>query len=369
MRLYYHLWNVAVSLTPRRLKLLQNEFGNLKEAWRRAGKATIRALDVEEARIDEIVTRIREIDPARQEEFLKKNGIDFVTQDEDTYPSILREIHGPPAMLYWKGARPDFERPCVAIVGTRMPTEYGREVTAHFASRLAESGFTVVSGFAEGVDQAAHSAALLAGGETIGVLGSGLQKIYPENDRELLHDMCTRGTLISEFSPDMDSMPFNFPIRNRIISGLCLGVLVIEAQAKSGALITAKLAIEHNREIFAVPGSIKSPKSDGTNALIQKSEAMLVTRPDEIIDVLRERVPVTYEINGSDDEKKLLDLMNQRPKPIDELIRESGLSPAKVNAILATLVLQDRVKQKGGGLYSLPRPRCVTSHDTPHLEL
>jgi len=216
---------------------------------------------------------------------MQDRDIQTLTLSRPGYPRLLREIHDPPPVLYVKGTLLPEDEAAVAIVGTRAATPYGLDVAERLAEELARCGITVVSGLAEGIDRAAHEGALKAGGRTIAVVGHGLDTIYPRQHRELAERIMQSGCVLSEFSIGMPPLKENFPQRNRIISGLSLGTLVVEAPVRSGALITARTAMEQGREVFAVPGPVSSPKSEGTHALI-KDGAKLVCKVQDILEEL-----------------------------------------------------------------------------------
>ena len=231
----------------------------------------------------------KDLDEAcRTVEFCSSRKIGILTYSDPKYPSRLRSLQDPPAVLYYRGQLPDFEnRLCVAIVGTRKMTEYGRDAAYKIAYELSESGAVTVSGMALGVDAMAACGALSAGGSTVAVLGCGVDRVYPAKHRELMDAIIAKGCVISEFVPGTEPRGYHFPMRNRIISGLCQGTLVVEADESSGALITARDAIMQGRQIFALPGNITAPGSRGTNALIAEG-AYPVTGADSIINCYRE---------------------------------------------------------------------------------
>ncbi|HEU5368765.1 MAG TPA: DNA-processing protein DprA, partial [Ktedonobacterales bacterium] len=281
-----------------------------------------------------------------------------LTQADPDYPELLREIYLPPIVLYVRGALASEDAWAVAIVGTRKATAYGYQVTEQLARGLASNKVTVISGLARGVDTAAHKAALaVSGGRTIAVLGCGLDMIYPPENARLAARLCEQGALISEFPLGTQPEPTNFPIRNRVISGLSLGVVVIEAPRHSGALITTRFALEQNRQVFAVPGHIYSKASEGTNALIQDG-AKLVMRVDDVLEELKlQQAPQQQEMRAllpaSDVESVLLALLAAAPEPqhVDELCRASALPTAEVSSALVMMELKGMVQQVASMTY------------------
>ena len=274
------------------------------------------------------------------------------------YPSLLKEIFNPPS-LYIRGDFQETDKHAIAIVGTRKPTAYGKQTAEKFTYELAQAGFTIVSGLALGIDTIAHKTALSAKARTIAVLGSGIDPrvLYPQENKKLACEIEQHGAVISEYKPDASARPGYFPQRNRIVSGLSLGVLVIEAGFKSGALITAKCALDQNREVFCVPGSIFSEKSIGANNLI-KLGAKLVSRVEDILDELnltqamkfiekKEIVPENKE------EAKILKALSHEPKNIDEIIKKTKLDTASTSACLSIMEIAGKIKHLGAGAYVL----------------
>ncbi len=262
-----------------RLQALIQHFGDLETAWK-AKPADLAEAGLGAKLVERVVQARENVDLEKISAQITRQGIQILTWDDESYPARLREIDQPPPVLYVRGEYLLDDMFAVGIVGTRRVTPYGRQVTEEIAAFLASNGITVVSGLARGVDAVAHTAALKAGGRTIGVLGSGVDRIYPPEHRALAEQMMERGAVISDYAPGTPPDASNFPPRNRIISGLSLAVVVIEAGETSGALITAEFAAEQGREIFAVPGSIFAPQSKGTNKLIQNGAQPLLTAND-----------------------------------------------------------------------------------------
>ncbi|MEE8399724.1 MAG: DNA-processing protein DprA [Desulfobacterales bacterium] len=305
----------------------------------------------------------RELDSAQEK------GFEIVTLHDDTYPPLLREIPDPPPFLYVNGQL-DSSTSNLSIVGSRNATTYGLSTTRQLGVTLAALDITIVSGMALGIDTAAHEGALQGKGKTIAVLGSGLERIYPPENRNLFHRIAENGAVISEFPLKMEPEGYNFPIRNRIISGCSMGTVVVEATQKSGSLITARLAAEQNREVFAVPGSIRSFKSMGTHTLI-KEGAKLVENAQDILDELGPAigpwVPGKDSRNAdtgrtavnvampplSADEKTVFDTLGPYPLHVDEIVRKVSMAPGKVLSILLQLELSQHVQQSPGKLFSV----------------
>ncbi|MEW6260280.1 MAG: DNA-processing protein DprA [Thermodesulfobacteriota bacterium] len=300
---------------------------------------------------------LREIDRAR------RSGIRLMALFDPDYPALLREIPDPPLLLYCKGD-PQRLEPAVAVVGSRMATDYGMMTTRTIACDLAGCGVVIVSGGARGIDTAAHEGALMGGGRTAAVLGSGLERIYPAENRRLFDRIVEKGCVFSEFSLDAEPDAFHFPMRNRIISGLCLGTLVVEASRHSGSLITARLALEQNREVFAVPGNIHSFKSTGTHTLI-KSGAKLVEYVGDILEELqieasapaagglkppsRRDPPPAVDLDP--DESTVAAHLSFEPMLIDELVRKSRLPVGRLTSVLTRLELKGICRKTLGNQY------------------
>jgi DNA processing protein len=290
---------------------------------------------------------------------LEKKGIRTVSLDNASYPEMLREIEDAPVVLYMKGDIQPHDRYAIAIVGSRKPTPYGTSVAETISEELASMGFTIVSGMARGIDSLSHRGALRAGGRTIAVLGSGLDVPYPPENKGLMDKIVSSGCVMSEFPPGAPPDKENFPRRNRLISGLSLGVLIVEATSDSGSLITAEYALEQGREVFAVPGNITSSTSEGTNELIKKG-AILTRKAEDIVEDLAPvlkgfiRIKEKAKIEVTDEEEKLCNVLSGEPKHIDVISRESRLPASKVLGILLSLELKGVVRQTTGKRFYLP---------------
>jgi len=284
--------------------------------------------------------------------------IQTLSIEDKNYPKILKEISNPPKILYYLGEIKDKE-PCFAIVGTRRYSSYGKQVALEIAGDLAEAGLTIVSGFAPGIDTFAHQAVIEREKRTIAVLGTGLDEksIYPRSNLKLVNEILeTGGCLISEYPPGTPGSKFTFPQRNRIISGLSLGVLVVEAKQKSGALITANFAFSQKRKVFAVPGPIYSSNSKGCHYLIKKG-AKLVENANDILKELNLLclTPGVKQWGENEEENFILDALKEGALYIDEIIKRTKLPAATVASTLAILEIKGKVKNLGGNVYALAR--------------
>ena len=341
-----------------RLNRLEAHFGNLEDAWKAGPDEFIRAgLDKNVVRA--IVSWRPRVDLEAEMEKLERYGVQALTWHDALYPSRLKEIHDHPPVLYIRGSLLPEDEWCLAVVGTRRASAYGRQVTEEIVADLAGSRITVASGLAKGIDSIAHRSALDAGGRSIAVFAHGLDIVYPSENTSLAQRIVQHGALISEFPLGTRPKPEYFPRRNRIISGISLGVLIVEAGTTSGALITASLALEQNREVLAVPGSILSPASRGTNRLIQEG-AKLVRDYRDILEELNlgavaQQIEMKEVLPESDTESLLLKQLSAEPTHVDEVCRASGLPVSTVSSTLAMMELKGLVRTIGSMKYVLAR--------------
>ena len=339
-----------------RIALLKKYFGSLGKAWSATGPELLKAgLDATAA--ENIVASRPGINPDKDLALIDKYRITVITYESPDYPALLRETHDHPAVLYVRGRLDAADADSVAVVGTRKATSYGRQVTEDIVTSLAINGITIISGLARGIDTIAHRAALEAHGRTIAVFACGLDIVYPPENVKLAMDILERGALISEHPLGTKPKPENFPRRNRILSGLSRGVLVVESGEKGGALITAGFALDQNREVFAVPGSILSGMSRGPNRLIQEG-AKLVRNHLDILEELQLPV-VSRQIEMKDaftpggNESIIIKYISDEPAHIDTICRASGLDTSTVISSLAIMELNGLVRQTGGMTYAL----------------
>jgi len=341
-----------------RIGQLREHFGSLQNAWK-APEGKLKQAGLDSRSIDALLTLRPRISVDAEMERLERHKVRALACEDPSYPSRLREIYDYPPVLYVKGSLPAEHEPCLAIVGTRRSTVYGRQVTEEIVADLARSNITIISGLARGIDSVAHRAALDAGGKTVAVFGSGLDIVYPGENAKLAQAIVEHGALVSEYPLGVKPKAENFPMRNRIMSGLSLGVLVVEAGERSGALITAQQAVEQNREVFAIPGSILSPASQGTNRLIQEG-AKLVRNYTDILQELNLTIVVQQaEIKefspANETESAILKQLSAEPNHIDEICRRSGLTMPEVSSTLAMLELRGIARQVGSMNYVLAR--------------
>lgn len=348
--------NTIPGVGPATIRTLKSRFGTLEEAWH-AEETTLASSGITSLAMQAISWKRPSIHPDREMENLIRSGITLITEEDPYYPPFLHEISQPPIILYCRGEiKTMSRRPILAVVGTRRPTHYGLEVTEKLVTELVDAGFIIVSGLASGIDSRAHEATIDAKGKTVAVLGSGINhdSIFPPENRGLARRLAeSGGVVISEYAPGTPAMKEHFPARNRIISGLAQGVLVIEAREKSGALITARFALEQNRDVFAIPGSIFTPTTAGPHALI-KEGAKLVTSSKDILEELgieynKERGSTTDDTLGK--EEQLLWNILEEPLTVDAIKAVTSLDTQVIVSSLSMLELKGRIKNLGGDTY------------------
>jgi DNA processing protein len=337
---------------------LLDYFTSLEHAWK-APAGSLKKAGIDSKTAENIIDLKSRISPDEEIVRLRHYKIKAVTCDSPAYPSRLREIYDYPPVLYIRGDLLSEDECCLAVVGTRRATVYGRQVTEEIVADLARNGVTIVSGLARGVDSIAHRTALESGARTMAVFACGLDIVYPAENAKLAREIMEHGALISEYPIGTKPKADNFPRRNRIMSGLSLGVLVIEAGESSGALITANQALDQNREVFAVPGSIMSPASRGTNRLIQEG-AKLVTNYIDILEelnltIMSQQLEMKELLPVDETESLLLMQLSREPIHIDDICRRSGLAAALVGSTLTMMELKGLVKQVGAMNYVLTR--------------
>lgn len=339
-----------------------NFFDSMKNAWE-ASESQLAQAGIEESVLKEIVKARKEINLDLEIAKIEEAGINLITIKDKNYPKMLKEIYNPPFLLYIRGELKPEDEYAFAVVGARRCSDYGRQVTKELVTGLAQNKITIVSGLAAGIDGIAHQATLnIEGARTIAVLGSGIDdaSIYPAENRALFKQIIDgRGAIISEYPFGTPPLKQNFPARNRIISGLSLGVLVVEATEVSGSLITGQFALEQGRDVFAVPGSIYNKNASGPNALIKKG-AKLVERVEDILEELHlrnvvEKIEAREIIPENKEEEKILKCLELENKHIDEIVRLTGIAISDLNAVLTTMEMKGMVRNMGGGNYIMTK--------------
>ncbi|GGG12476.1 DNA-processing protein DprA [Paenibacillus abyssi] len=292
-------------------------------------------------------------------------GVQIITALDDHYPPLLRQMFDPPWVIYVLGDERLLHAPSIAMVGTRVPTAYGRQTALKLAEQLSGAGLTVVSGLARGIDRFAHEGALRGIGSTVAVLGTPIDVVYPPDNRTLYRSIAESGLLLSEYPIGMRSHPGLFPQRNRIIAGLSLGTIVVEAALRSGSLITADQALDMSREVYAVPGPISSPKSEGANKLIKQGSAKMVTELKDVLEdfiyrsdlrnalMMAEKPAGKTAADLTDEERRILQLLQDKPGSADELHEQTGIPFGHLHAVLINLTIKHKIEQHPGFIYSV----------------
>ena len=359
-KMYWVGLNLVKGIGSVRFKALVNTFGNPEAAWNAPPGAWQQAGLSQ--KIVESFHRVRQgVSLDQISDRIHSLGAEVLTWDDAGYPPRLKEIDQPPPVLYVRGALQPEDEWAVAIVGTRRVTAYGRQVAEEVATALVQSGVTIVSGLARGVDSIAHQSAINAGGRTLAVLGNGVDQVYPPENKRLAGQVMEHGALISDYPLGTQPDGINFPPRNRIISGLSIAVIIVEAGLTSGALITATFAAEQGRDVFAVPGNINAPQSQGTNRLIRDGAQPLLA-PQDVLEALNltmvtEHRSVRVALPDDPVEARLFKLLSHEPMHVDEIRAQAAMPIETVSATLAMMELKGMVRQVGGMNYVAVRER------------
>lgn len=354
---YLNALNKISGVGAKRMQQLIGTLGSAENAWR-ADFADLKSSKIGEKLAEKIASERKDIDPDREWEILEKENIRLVTLDDPQYPKLLKNIFNPPYIIYIRGAFDFNSCPAIAVVGSRKATQYGIDAAEKFSQELARSGFAVISGLALGIDAAAHQGALDMNGKTVGVLGSSIddENISPRTNFNLAKEIiATGGALISDFPPKTSANNLTFPARNRLIAGLSLGTLVVEAAEGSGALITAKMALEYDREVFAVPGNIFSPNSPGVNKLIG-SGAKIAMSVQDVLEEFDLRNSIKKEIvpeknPDTKEEGIILGILSVSPLHIDNIGKLTKLDTPTLSSTLSMMEIKGWVKNVGGQNY------------------
>lgn len=351
---YWIAFNKVPGIGPARLKALLEICGSIEAAWK-ASIQQLQAANLDKRSLENLLLARRELDLEKEWRRVQAANVRVLTWADVDYPQNLAEIDAPPPVIYVRGELVEQDMLAVALVGTRRASSYGREVAHLMATELVQHGVTIVSGLALGIDAIVHQAALDAGGRTLAVLGSGVDQVYPAQNRLLANALMANGALISEYPLGTRPEANNFPPRNRIISGLSRSVVIIEAGQRSGALITAAFAAEQGRDVFAVPGSILHPGSVGCNELIREG-AIPCLNVNDILDQLNltrlsEQQAVRETVPPDPLEGQLLLHLSHEPRHIDELVRQTAMPSPQVSSLLAMMELKGLVRQVGAMNY------------------
>ena len=362
-KMYWVGFNIVKGIGSVRFKALLDRFGNAETAWN-ASPETLAEVGLSQKIIESFQRVHKGVSLEQIWERIQSLGAHVLTWDDEGYPRHLKEIDQPPPVLYIRGSLLAEDEWAVAIVGTRRVTSYGRQVAEEVATTLAQNGVTIVSGLARGVDSIAHQAALNAGGRTLAILGNGVDLVYPPENRRLAAQIIEHGALVSDYAIGTPPDGLNFPPRNRIISGLSMAVIIVEAGVTSGALITASFAAEQGRDVFAVPGNINAPQSQGTNRLIRDGAQPLLS-PQDVLETLNltmvtEHRAIRVALPTDPIESRLYKLLSHEPRHVDEIRAEASLPIETVSATLAMMELKGMVRQVGGMNYIAIREQPET---------
>lgn len=357
-KLYYNAFNQIPQIGSVRFRRLLNGFADLKQAWS-ASSFELLKTGLEPSVVEKIVEIRSQINPEAELQKLERGGIELVTYNDENYPKLLREIPNPPIVLYIRGSLKPHEI-AIAIVGARKYTPYGKQVAEDITAGLITAGITIISGLAFGIDALAHEMTVRSRGRTLGVLACGIDSVYPAHNRLLAERIIDGGgAILSELPLGTPPLKHHFPNRNRIISGLALGTVVIEAGIKSGSLITARHALEQNRQVYAVPGSIYNPLSEGPNNLL-KMGAKPVTKATDILEDLNLDTAIfqiaAAEILGDNqEEQQILGVLSREPIHFDQIVKLLKLSAGTVAASLTIMEMKGKIKNLGGNQYIISR--------------
>lgn len=355
-KFFYLLFNRVNGLGPRRLSRLLEYCGTPDKVWHADREQLSKVPDIPPAIIDEIITKRKQLNPQVELQRLKEMGIGVLFLDEPDYPPLLKEIFDPPKVLYFRGNPAVFTKRTFGIVGARKASHYGLSVSESIAGDLAAAGLCIVSGMARGIDSAAHKGALTSSGTTAAVLGCGIDIVYPRENRKLMDEIIKTGIVVSEFPPGTSPIPGNFPQRNRIISGISEGIMIVEAAEKSGSLITTDFALEQGRDVFAVPGQVTSSLNRGAHRLIKQGARLVETAADVLEELGIESSIVDQNPKNSIKsltmiDKKIYNIVSDVPVSSEFIIETSGISSSDVLSTLLCLELQGLVRQLPGHLY------------------
>lgn len=355
MREELFLWANLDFLTLERISFLRKHFGNLKNAYQKATEDELIRLGINPKTVDTFLRRKEQFDIDAAYKVFEKLGAKLMFIEDDDYPSLLREIASPPIFLFYKGELKKEESCPLAVVGSRLYSAYGKEALGRIIPDLVRKDITIISGLARGIDAIAHRECVDQNGRTIGVLGSGIDNVWPNENRRLAERILENdGAIVSEFPLGTLPFAYNFPRRNRIVSGMSKGVFVIEARKKSGSLITAQMAIEQNRDVFALCGNAFAANSEGVNTLIKKGEAKLVMQAQDIFEEfgIDDKVEPRSLILSSQEEKKVFDALSEESMYLDQIIEKIDISAALVSSTLIMLEMKGYVRNLGMGRWA-----------------
>lgn len=351
-----YIWSWLNILTKKRYDALIAKYNSLDDALMHIDEAMLRELGCQQESIFRVLNRLEEFDPDAYSKELQKRGLQMISLEDPQYPVSLMQVPDRPVFLYYKGSLDVLNQPCIGCVGRREMSQYGRRVAEHFVPTLVQSGMVTVSGLALGIDAIVAKETLHAGGKTVAVVGGGLAQIYPATNKQLATQIVDAGGLVlCEFPLDQAPERHTFPARNRIIAGLCLGTLVLEAGEGSGALITADLALEYNRDVFAVPGQIFDEGYAGCHQYIADGRAKLAVSPESVlrdIGIVAKAADAASTFTSEDaEEQKIHDTLTSMPQSVSDIVEKVGIDAAILNAKLTMLELSGGAKNVGNGMW------------------
>lgn len=332
---------------------MQNVYGDLNTALHHVDKDLLQGLGCKQDTIYKVLNRLEEFDLTGYQSALEKRGVQHLSIEDEAYPAALQKIADPPIFLYYRGDIGITQQPAVAIVGTRSMSDYGKRVTEHFTVSCARAGLVTVSGLASGVDTVLAQATLAEHGHTVAVLGHGLADIFPRANKKLAEQIVAQGgLLLSEFPLDQPADTYTFPARNRIVAGLSVATIVTEAPEGSGALITADIASDYGREVFAVPGPVFDTQYNGCHRLLRSGQAKIAANADDVLRDIGVVLPQSTKTEssytpGTPAESTLWQALTNMPQGVDEIMEKSGLAAAEINATLTIMELQGAVQNTG----------------------
>ncbi len=347
-------WALLNILTKRRYDALIEQYGSLEEAWKHINPTLLKELGCKEETVERVMNQKDGLDIEEHQSFMEKKGITFISIEDEAYPAVLRNLPDPPVFLFYRGDLRVLDTPSIAIVGTRNMSAYGKRVVEAMVPDFVHAGLITVSGLALGIDAEVAKETIAAGGKTVAVLGGGLHHVYPKTNAKLAEEIVEHGgLLLTEYPLHIWPDKYTFPARNRIIAGLSLGTIVVEAANQSGSLITASLALDYGKEVFAVPGPVFDPNMAGTHQLIQKSGAKLIGSVDDVLIELGMVTPEKDEVSAyaaeTPNEQTLLDALTSMPQTVNELTEKTGMTVATTNATLTLMELKRGARNTGMG--------------------
>lgn len=354
-----YIWLNSLGISAKTISTIEDEIDNIENLWDMTESEILDLNKIRKTTLEKLTKNRNSIYIEDLNKKLDSNLFNITTIIDEDYPKRLKEIYDPPKVLYYMGNK-ILDEPSIAVVGSRKMTDYGKWATERLVSELSNIGVTIISGLALGIDGVAHKTTLKNQGKTIGVLGNGIDIIYPNLNRRLFEEIPNKGTIVSEFPLGTKPLPYNFPLRNRIISGLSLGVLVVEAKERSGSLITAYQALEQDRDVFAVPGNINSIYSKGCNMLIQDGAKMVLDFED-ILDEIKELQDIEYtnkadkfkNVDLSELELKVFNEIKKKPISCDEIVIKTAIDISTVNSVLTILEIKGLIEEMTGRVFTL----------------